>query len=374
MPGNRWVVAAGFLLLALGLVWCAREPLSQVEVVRAVYAPIEVTVATNGTVEPIAKAPVRSRLDGRVVEVPDPGVKVELGDVILRIDAGPVESEWATARSLRLAAQDSLRAAEDHFERVQKRAETDAMLFEAEALTRHALDEGRAELREAAAQFRHLEGAVPLQVEALDLRIAELVARRDASSLRATFAGTVYRTHVKVGESVRVGDPVLHVAELGRLRVRTNIDQVDLGRVAVGQSVRIESNAYPGRAWRAQMAEVIPNVALKDSRRVAEGLAEVEPPTEGLVPGMTVDVEILIDASPRALQVPIEAVFSDPVGSHVYRLDDGRVRETRVRLGRATVSSVEVLEGLADGDWVVLGPLSNLSDGDAVKAQKRGDG
>ena len=106
----------------------------------------------------------------------------------------------------------------------------------------------------------------------------------------------------------------------------------------------------------------------------AGGLAEVAPPTGGLVPGMTVDVEILIDASPRALQVPIEAVFSDPVGSHVYRLDDGRVRETRVRLGRATVSSVEVLEGLADGDWVVLGPLSNLSDGDAVKAQKRGDG
>ena len=51
MPGNRWVVAAGFLLLALGLVWCAREPLSQVEVVRAVYAPIEVTVRAEEETE-----------------------------------------------------------------------------------------------------------------------------------------------------------------------------------------------------------------------------------------------------------------------------------------------------------------------------------
>ena len=159
-------------------------------------------------------------------------------------------------------------------------------------------------MKEARARAAHLETEVPLRVESLDHRIEEWEARRDASEVRAPFAGTVYRTDAKLGQTVQLGDPVLHFADLERLRVRANVDQVDLGRVAVGQPVRIASNAYPGRTWSARMAEMVPNVVLKESRRVAEGLAEVTPPSDGLVPGMTVDVEILVDSSPGALQVP----------------------------------------------------------------------
>ena len=374
MSRRIFIGAIAIVALLVGVGLCARDPAVVVDVARAQEGALEIVVATNGKVEPIAKAQVRARLDGRIVAIPDPGVRVDAGDVILRIDGGPVESELAAARSERLAALDSLRAARDKLSRMAKVAATDRMLFEKKALARERYEESQAELREVRARASHLETEVPLRVEALDHAIEEWEARRDASEVRAPFAGTVYRTDAKLGQTVQLGDPVLHFADLERLRVRANVDQVDLGRVEVGQPVRIGSNAYPDRSWKARMAEVVPNVVLKESRRVAEGLAEVTPPSEGLVPGMTVDVEILVDASPGALQVPAEAVFSDAAGSFVYRVDGGRIRETRVRLGRSTIATVEVIEGLSENDQVVLGPLVDLKDGDEVDARLRDDG
>ena len=121
-------------------------------------------------------------------------------------------------------------------------------------------------------------------------------------------------------------------ADLERPRVRANVDQVDLGRVRVGQKARITSNAYRDRSWSAEIEELIPNVVKKQSRFVAEVLAPVAAPATGLLPGMSVDVEIVVDAVPDALQIPSEALFRDEEGAFVYRVDDDRVRVTP-RLG-----------------------------------------
>jgi RND family efflux transporter MFP subunit len=203
-------------------------------------------------------------------------------------------------------------------------------------------------------------------VASLRLRIAELTAQRDEAEVRAPFAGTVYRTEAKRGEAVRVGDRVLWFADLERFQVRTNVDQVDLGAVEAGQNVRISSNAYPDRTWSATMSELIPNVVMKQSRFVAEGLAQVAPPTGGLVPGMTVDVEITAEAVANALQLPSDAVFTDAGGAFVYRINDDRVHQTRVSVGRTTVATVEIVDGLAADDHVVVGPVSGLEEGAKV--------
>jgi RND family efflux transporter MFP subunit len=214
-----------------------------------------------------------------------------------------------------------------------------------------------------------LESDVPLRVASLDLRIAELRAQRDGAEVRASFDGTVYKTAARSGERVRSGDAVVWFADLERPRVRANVDQVDLGRVRVGQKARITSNAYRDRSWSAEIEELIPNVVKKQSRFVAEVLAPVAAPATGLLPGMSVDVEIVVDAVPDALQIPSEALFRDEEGAFVYRVDDDRVRVTRVLVGRSTVGSVEVLRGLSEGDRVVLGPVT-LGDGALVKSEQ----
>jgi HlyD family secretion protein len=363
-------IALGILLLW----WLTCKPAVQVTATRAREGPLAARVITNGKVEPIEEAEVRARLDGRIVDIPEPGTRVAEGEVALRIDAGPVSAELAKARSERLAAKESLREARAALARIRERAAADRQLFEQGAITREHHGETAATLRDARARVVFLEEEVPLRVVSLDLRIEELEAQHASAEMRAPFDGTVYRTVRRKGQAVQVGDPILWIADLERLRVRANIDQVDLGRVKSGQRVRITSNAFPERSWSGLVSEVIPHVVVRESRSISEGLARVEPPTEGLVPGMSVDVEIVVAESLSALHVPAEAVFTANGAPFVFRIKRGRARKSPVTLGLETVTAVEVVEGLEPEDRVVVGPLRGLEDGDRVDARMRDDG
>ena len=361
-------------MAAVLLWWLARSPAVPVAVAEVSEGLLAVRVVTNGSVEPFAEAEVRARLDGRIVEIPEPGARVAAGDVALRIDDGPVSAELAKARSERLAAQESLREARSALVRIRQHAATDDKLFAEAAITREQQAESQAALRDARERVAYLEKEVPLRVDSLDLRIRELEAQRDSARVESTFDGTVYRTERRKGEMVKAGDPILWIADLEQLRVRANIDQVDLGRVQAGQRVRITANAFPARSWTGTVSEVIPHVVVRESRSISEGLARVEPPTEGLIPGMSVDVEIVVAESPKALHVPLEAVFKEEGKAYVYRVNGGRAHKTAVQVGLETTSEVEILEGLAAEDRVVVAPARDLEDGGRVQVRGGDDG
>ena len=370
-----WHRALWLLPLVVVLVtvraWCGRTAAPSVQTVAARRAPLRVVVSTNGKIEPVDDIEVRARLDGRVVRIPDPGKAVAAGDEMVRFDDGPVAGQVAAAESERLAALESLRVARATAAERLDRVTTDRTLQREGALTREVLAQSERAAREAAAQVEFLEHDVPLRVAALNKRIAELRAQQQASVVTAPFAGTIYKTQAKKGEMVHLGDPLLWLADLEHLRVRANVDQVDLGRVRPGQPVRVTANAFQGRAWNGTVSEVVPNVVVKESRSVSESLARLEPPTDGLVPGMTVDVEIVVAEDPNTLQVPAEAVQTQGRESFVYRVDGRRLRRTLVRTGLTSVSAVAIAEGLDEGALVVVGPTEGLADGMRVTPERR---
>jgi RND family efflux transporter MFP subunit len=367
---SLFALAAGGGLLFLGLL-CARNPAVPVEAAAARRAQLTVEVNTNGKIEPVPEAEVRvhARLHGRIIEIPEPGTRVDAGDTILRIDDGPVASELAAARSDRLASLEALRAARDTFERVRRKAAIDQDLFEQGALVRQRNAESQAALEEANSRLANLKREVPLRVASLDLRVQDLSAQQEAATLHAPFPGTVYRTEFKKGEMVHIGDPILWLADLTRLRVRANIDQVDLGRVRAEQRMSITSNAYPDRSWSARVSELVPHVIVRDNRSVSEGLALVDPPTDGLVPGMNVDVDIIVDDVPDALQIPAAAIYTDDGRTFVYRIAEGHALWTPVTLGRSSIGAVEILGGLQAKDQVIVGSSNGLRDGSRVEAR-----
>lgn len=365
-----WLLPA-LVALATLRAWCGRAAPPTVQVVAAHRAPLRVVVSTNGKVEPVDDIEVRARLDARVVQIPDPGKAVAAGEEMVRLDDGPVAGQLATAESERLAALESLRAARATAAQRASRLAVDRRLQRDGALTSEALTESERAAAEAAAQVAHLEREVPLRVAGLEQRLAELRAQREASVMRAPFAGTIYKTQAKKGEMVRLGDPMLWLADLEHLRVRANVDQVDLGRVRPGQPVRVTANAFPGRAWQGTVSEVVPNVVVKESRSVSEGLARLEPPTDGLVPGMTVDVEIVVAEAGDALQVPAEAVQTQGNQAFVYRVDGRRAHRVPVQTGLTSVTAVAITSGLDDGALVVVSPADVLEDGLRVAAERR---
>jgi HlyD family secretion protein len=370
---KRLLAAAlpAILILALVPLWCAgREP-PLVEAVSARRAPLRVVVTTNGKVEPTDDVEVRARLDGRVLAIVDPGKTVRAGEEVARLDDGPVAAQLAAVEAERLDALESLRAARAGSAERRERLATDRRLYEAGGVTREAYETSQRQAADAAAQVSHLEREVPLRVAGLERRLAELRAQREATVVYAPFAGTIYKTQAKKGEMVRLGDPLLWIADLEHLRVRTNVDQVDLGRVQPGQKVRVSANAFPDRTWTGSISEIVPNVVVKESRAISESLAALDPPVEGLVPGMTVDVEITVAEDADALQVPAEAVMTEGAQTYVFRVVGRRVRKTPVRTGLSSVTAVAIDDGLPADAVVVVGPTAGLSDGMRVTPKRR---
>jgi len=365
-------VLALILLLFIPALWTrAKPPLVRVAEVRR--GTLVIRVSTNGTVEPIDDHEVRARLDARVLEIPDPGASIRKDMVLVRFDAGPVASELEAARAERLSTLESLRAARSGLDAARRRFDTDDDLHAKAALTTEKWRESRLVLEEAKANAQFLEKDVPVRIRALDLRIQGLEEQKSGSAITAADDGTVYRTEVKKGEMVRIGNPVLRYADLSRLRVRTNVDQVDLGKVREDQDVRVLSNAYPGREWMARITEIIPNVTMKENRSVAEALAEITSAVEGLLPGMTVDAEIIAEQKRDALQVPAEAVFDTGRGQFVYKLSRKKVHKAPVQVGLASPTTAEITAGLEPGETVVLGPVPGIADGMRVEVQKEDD-
>lgn len=360
---RRVALAIGLLVLGLALpLWWTRSPPIEVETARAERSTLVLTVATNATVEPVEDFEVRARLDGRVLSIVKSGTSVTAGDVLVRIDANPIAAEIEATRSQALEADEALRAARTRLDRAERSLAVDEKLFRGRAVSEDRLVELRADRDEARAQRDFLEREVPVRLAALELRLAELQAQRDGAAVHAPFSGTVYRSDVDVGEVVRQGQRLLSLADLAHLQVRANIDQVDLGKVRPGNPLAVEANAYPERRWTGRLSEIDPHVEMVRNRAVTLALGTLDPPVDGLLPGMNVDVEIDVERAEDVLQVPSRAIFASGSGPYVYVVDSGIAREQPVRLGRSSFTSVEVLRGVEEGERVILGPAPGLRE------------
>jgi len=374
MSSRILIVAAALVALLAVPLWLAHDSAIRVRVAEVTRGSLVIRVATNGSIEPIDDHEVRARLDGRVIEIRKAGDVVAAGDVLLRLDRAPVEAQLKSARSQQLEAQEALRSARDTLVRIERTFGTDKKLHGERALANESFVESQAARDEARARVVHLESEVPLRVESLELEIRELEDQLAGTEVLAPEAGSVYRVAAEVGEVVRKGQLLLAAANLGRLQLRANIDQVDLGRVRVGNPVEIFANAFPDAVWRGTITEILPRVEMRQNRAVSEAVAAVDPPVEGLVPGMNVDVEVIVRTAPDVLQVPSEAIFAAGEGPFIYRLNGDRVEMQPVESGLSSFTAVEIVRGAAAGEEVVLGPVAAVRDGSRVDPLRKADG
>jgi HlyD family secretion protein len=171
---------------------------------------------------------------------------------------------------------------------------------------------------------------------------------------------------VRPGAYLEAGDEVASVGRLDRLRVRVYVDEPLLGRVAVGQPVTIRWEALPGKQWQGRVDRMPSAIRALGSRQVGEVLCTIENPGRDLIPGTNVDAEIRTAVVDNALVIPKEALHHDAGGDFVLALAGGTVQRRAVKTGNSTVTLVQIVEGLADGDAVALPSDRELKPGDRV--------
>jgi HlyD family secretion protein len=196
-------------------------------------------------------------------------------------------------------------------------------------------------------------------------RVAELEAGIQSMTVLAPRDGLVlYRqdwrgNKKKVGDAVSKWDRLMEIPDLSRMEAEAEIDEADAGRVAVGQRVSVRLEAHPERVYPARVADIA-RLVQRQSQRSALKVYRIrltldETDTERMRPGMRLRADVEVERREDVLLVPLAAVVATAGGPGVERRRAGGRRErASVRLGARNAESAEVLEGLNEGDTVLL--------------------
>jgi HlyD family secretion protein len=353
-------------------------------------------VRGSGTLVPEQMVFVSAVTGGRVDEVRvQPGAEVQAGAVLLTLSNPDVELEALMARQQLTAARAGLvdlrrnlrlqilseRAAvarsRAEWEEARRQAESDSVLASREFIARNQAQRSRDQAEALRIQLETeeerlgvLEGSMQDQIAVQEEQVGRLESvveyqeRRVASmQVPAPTDGVVQGLALEVGQWVQAGTPLARVAEPGRLKAEIRVPQVQARDVHPGQSVLVDTrtDTVPGRVRR-----IDPNVE--------GGQVLVEVFLEGDLPGgaradLSVDGTVEVERLEDVLHVERPAYGQSQSTVSLFRMLEGggeAVRAT-VRLGRASVNRIEVLEGLQEGDRIILTDMSRWDGVDRVR-------
>lgn len=359
------------------------------------------TVPTNGRVEPMEPFQAHAQVPGVVEKIyVHVGDKVKKGDLLLRMQDADAVSRLATANSSLSSAQASLYDLQKGGTQ-EERLSMDADLTRAQqqrdqaqqslAALQQLQQKGAASASEVTAAEQRLQTATTslkniqqrqtnrysatdkskVQAQVNDARAAVTAAQSTFSNanIRTPIDGTVYSIPVTDYDFVNAGESLMDVADLKRIQVRAYFDEPEIGKLAVGQAVKILWDAKPNQVWHGHISRAPSTVITYGTRNVGECLITVDDAQEELLPNTNVTVTVTVSQRFNVLSVPREALHTEGASDYVYRIVQGKLVRTPVQVGVLNLTRVEVLSGLSEKDVVALNATSNrdLSNGLAVK-------
>jgi HlyD family secretion protein len=194
---------------------------------------------------------------------------------------------------------------------------------------------------------------------------ADAVVKRDYSAIRAPFDGVIAKKSAEVGEIVMPGKEIATIVNPDKIYVLATIDEVEVGRLKVGQPVEITVDAFPGEKFEGSIRRISPIVSGgKLETRTADVWVYFNKKDARLKPGMSSDIEILITTLQNVLSVPSQAVLEREGKKQVYVATGSALKSGAkatailkpVEIGITNWSYTEVTKGLSAGEFVITTP------------------
>jgi HlyD family secretion protein len=399
-----WLPVA--LIVCVAVFFVVRLQLSPMPVKTAtvVRADIVSQESTNGKVEPTEDFQAHAPTAGVVKKIwVDLGQKVKAGQDLVQMDTADARKNLASAEaSLQSAkaALQNMQAGGSQDERLTSKADLDSakLQYQQQAGALQALQrlqaQGAASASEVASakqrladtqvRIAQLQGRTTGRYSGGDLsaqraEVAQAQASVDAArsaysgvDIHAPFGGTVYAVPVAEYDFVKDGDDLVDVADLTQLQVHAYFDEPEVGKLAVGQPVKIVWEAKPNQVWHGHIIEAPTTIIAYNTRNVGECLITVDDAKGDLLPNVNVTVTVTTSQKKQVLTLPREALHTDGASDFVYKIVGGKLVKTVVHLGVFNTTRIEVASGLNEGDVVALRAMSEaeLHDGLRVKAQR----
>ena len=304
-----------------------------VEVATAVAARISTDVRAIGSLQSDETVQLAPEIAGRVDKIEfEEGTRVKAGDVLISLDDALLRAEVAdTEARLNLAKANNERARQL-------------------SRTGNVTDRSR---DEAVTNFETATAALELAKTRLDKHL-----------LRAPFDGIVGVRTVSVGAFVAVGTPVVNIEKIDGLKVDFKVPEIYLTSIAAGQVIDVTVDAIPGQTFTGKIYAINPQVAVNG--RALQVRARIETKELILRPGLFARILIKGAVERDVVLVPESAIIPRAGDNFVFRIEDGRAKEVRVKLGERSSAKVALTEGIGAGDMIVTAGQHKLRDGAAV--------
>jgi RND family efflux transporter MFP subunit len=361
------------------------NPLRQVRIATAEETEVARTVTATGTLAAEDHVILGTKVVGRVSEIGvDLGSRVRKGQAIARIDPNDYRLRVNQAEAALQQARVRLGLpAEGNSDRVDP--EQTALVRQAAAVLKEARQThgrmmellnrnliARAELDAAVSQLAVAEGRYQDAIEEARNRQGVLVQRRSEVEIArqqladtvivSPMDGAVSARQASVGQYLTAGAPVVTLVKIDPLRLRLAVPEREARAVRIGQAVELTVEGDPAK-YEGRVARLSPAIAENNRTLLIE--AEV-PNAQGVLrPGSFAKADIFVEVGQQIITVPRDSILTFAGIEKVLTVADGKAVEKRVRTGRRVAERVEVIEGVAVGDRIVVQP-GNLVAGQPV--------
>jgi RND family efflux transporter MFP subunit len=345
------VFATVFFVSASGLngqAWATQEQL-ETSVARYEEVPQEETF--DAVIEPVKQATVSAQTTGRIVEINfDVDDFVPKGSVLLRFTNKEQKAELDAAKA-------ALREADARFNEAQSELERVQNVYKKKLVSKAALDKATADFK-----------AAKQRLEQAKSRVAQAQEQYDYTVVKAPYDGIVVKREVEVGETARVGQPLMTGFSLETLRALVHVPEALVDDVRKHSRARVMLTAVDGQSVQATKVTVYPyGDPVSHTFRVR---LELPSGLKGVYPGMFAKAAF-VTGTYRRLLVPASAVVHRSDVTAVYVLDEnGHISFHQIRAGQTIDDHIEVLAGLNEGERVALDPIKA---GVKLKEQYKGE-
>jgi membrane fusion protein (multidrug efflux system) len=325
---------------------------------------IEDVLSYPADLKPWAEVRVYSRMPDRILAFPwEDGDEIKRGNRVAIVRAGGI-SEGMEQVGAQIDALDAqINNQELELERLNK-------LLSSGSISQAEYDRLEAGLRTAKAQRR-----------ALTAGKGQLAATASDGTIQAPISGIIADKMLQVGDMASPGVPLCRIITVDQLKLELRLVETDVAKVRTGQEVELKLDAYPGRVFQGVVSAVLPYLDQQTRTNTVE--VRVNNPKEektgerALKPGMFGRAELVVSKRQAVLVAPEPALLLDSrilekqkpgeTLRKAFVVDQGVAKERMVRLGARKGSMLEVLEGLGQGEKLVVRGQHGLKDGQKVQ-------
>jgi len=405
--GTVLILLAAAMLVGYRMWGTATTP--EVEVARAIVESGSTgfgILTANGYIVADRRAAVSPKISGRLEYLGvDTGSRVKPGQIIARLEhrdldaqLSDVKSSLANYQAARLQAEAELEQARASLAQAQANMQKSRLELARQtnllergvtskadsdnATAQARVDEGQ--VRSAEAQIRASQAKVESssqQVHSAEARIRMVEAQLEYTSIRSPFEGLVISKDAEVGETVAPAifggtstrGSVVTIVDPNSLEVEVDINESDIAKITPGLTAEVTLDALPNEKLPAEVRKIVPTAdRQKATVKVKVRFNEIDP---RILPDMNAKVTFMQRQEPSAkteasrVTVPKAAVQQRDGKSTVFVFNDGRVVSQPVTVGSEFGDRVEIKQGLAGGETVIVKGSENLTDGSRVRVK-----